>query len=188
MSEIKVLNRAHLPIHGVLSWAGNQMQSFNDLPVGGEFKFSVGLGATDIFIVIGSEGSKFDPRNDGQINVGRLLLQGLALATVGLVGFSGLTMLAEQVESGLWRMDVKPGGAGEGGEITIQAAPGLKVFPVSETELYCPDGYDVTVTGGEITGKYDKVAKIFTVTEVKPLRLHWHNNTSGTTGDRVAAT
>ena len=66
MAEIKVLNRAHVPIHGALSWGGNQMQSFNDLQVGSEHKFDVGLGCTDIFVVVGSEGNKFDPANNGK--------------------------------------------------------------------------------------------------------------------------
>jgi hypothetical protein len=191
MSEIKVMNRARLPIHGVLTWGGNQMQCFNDLSVGSDHEFHVGLGGTDIAIVVGSKGSKFDSKNNGNIDFSRLLLQGLAIGSFALGGpggFVGIMMVAEEIGMDLWRMDVKPSGAGEGGEITITAAPGLKVFPVGETGLYCPDGYDVTITGGEMTGKFDKASKTFTVNQVKPLHLHWHNKTSGTSGDRDAST
>lgn len=181
-SQIKVINNAKVPIHGALSWFGIQQQCFNELQVGKDHVFEVGLGSHDLTIVVGSQDHKFNSNNNNSLK--QILLRGLVLTgtPIGL----GIALAVDPIAgSDLFKLGVRPPGA-VGDSITVKSAPNLKVFPVTEKGLYAPHGYDISITGGDLIGKYDKATKTFTITEVKPLRLHWENKYTNNSGETVA--
>jgi hypothetical protein len=189
--EIKVINNAQTLIHGALSWNSIQQQCFNDLAVGSTHQFNVGQGWHDLTILMGSKEHKFNENDNNKINIGRLLLQGLTIAVPGAgIALWGITMSVDPIAgTDLLRIGTRPTGAKEQDwNVKITAAPNVKVFPVVVTQLFAPHGYDITITGGEMTAKRDKAANTLLVTEVKPLHLHWKNTTNGNSGDVVAPT
>jgi len=56
------------------------------------------------------------------------------------------------------------------------------VRPAVLNGMWGPDGYEIDITGGDVTGFYDETSKKFVTTEVRPISLSWKNTTSGTSG------
>lgn len=182
MSYIMVVNKSAWPLHAALSWAGIQQQCANNIATGGNsHDFVVGLGAGDLTVVPGSKGNQFDPKNNNAWkDIGKFLFD-IASIINPLAAVSRLALYPD--DTGLFTLGVEPNGAGSGVKNVKLAGKALRISPVQVTELYYPDGYTVTVTGGQVTGDWDEGSETFTVTDVKPLSLNWKNRQSHTSGN-----
>jgi hypothetical protein len=187
MAWFRVWNKSpSVPVHVVVSWAGIIQHYHNDLRPGEYCEWHVpGLGWHDFTAIPSNGANQVDPAHDNIPSIAKFVIGGLSLGAVavgGVIAFlpsggssvvfalgagaaivSGLTFTGDAVVSG------------------IDAA----LHPASVSNLYGPDGYNIEVRGGEVTGHTEN-GKLL-LTSYKPLVIHWHNNQSGTHGDEFAA-
>jgi hypothetical protein len=183
MSKIKVTNKTTWPLHGVLSWNGVQQQFFNDLKKGSSHEFEVGGGWHDLTVLIGTAENRFDANKSNQVDIRRLLLQALTIVTGSVL--ASVVLIPKQLNKGIWTLSTGPAGPGTG-DFKLKGLD-IRLNPVTVTGLYAPDGYDVSITGGEVEGVYDESSSVFTINKVVPLSLNWENRVSHTKGTEVGA-
>ncbi|HET6942974.1 MAG TPA: hypothetical protein VFH89_12500 [Sphingomicrobium sp.] len=182
MSYIMVINNSAWPLHGALSWAGIQQQCFNNLSKNGNtHDFVVGAGWHDLTIVPGTKLNKYDEnKNNSAASIGNFMFKVLSLANPAPLGL--MIAIQPSITGDMLQLELDPNGKGSG-DIEIRLANSdIQLKPVTVTGLYASDGYNVTVSGGEVLGTYDKAANVYTITKVNPLALNWENRTSHTKG------
>ena len=177
MAYIMVVNRSHFPIHGALSWGTMQTDCFNNLPPGASHDFVVGLGWTDLTIVTArKDGSnQFDPAQNGDPT---RLFKLAAVVAAGIAGPGGVLaagglLLSKDDAVRLGALGALPPDAAYG-DVTIKAA-NIQIHPAMATQLYCPDGWTVTVTGNEVKSTFDSVNNVLTINSITPLHLFCGN-------------
>ncbi|OOZ39436.1 hypothetical protein BOW53_11525 [Solemya pervernicosa gill symbiont] len=181
MSNIQITNNTKLPIHVATSWANIVQEFINDVEPGDTVNLpAAGFGWQDLSIVTGTPENKINHNNDWSavLGLGGAVLGGLGtIAGVCLLPFSG------GASTGI----IAAGAAATGASvISLSAGTAVmigefQVHPVHITALWGPDGYTVNVDGGDIIGELNE-NKEFVINDVKPIKAHWTNKTSGTKG------
>ena len=182
MSTFRVTNRTPWPVHSALSWAGIQQVCHSGQAPSSVYEYSVGgLGWHDFTVTIGKP---FDPRNNNNIlDIGKFILGAAAFVTpVGWVirlaaaGAAAIWTAVEVVEKNLPQHG-----------LDVRLASSVKdIRPVRASMLYGPDGYDLDISGGTITGHPDPDGVTYVITDIAPLSVNWRNHTSGSQGTVTA--
>ena len=188
MTWFRVRNKSKLPIHVAISWGGIIQHHKNDIQPGGYCEWDVpGLGWHDMTGVVSNGSNQFDPSKDNLSAIGKWIIGGagvlLAAGGIALLPFTGGSSTAMVVTG----ISVAVSGAIVTTADIVVAGIHAALHPVSVSNLYGPDGYNVDFTGAEVIGTYDKDTKTFTVTDVTPLKLNWKNNNTGNSGTETAA-
>lgn len=176
-----------MPVHIAISWGGIIQHHRNDIPPGGYWEVNVpGLGWHGLDVRPSNGKNQFDPSKDNVSGIANIAIG--AVATV--VAAAGIILIPFTAGSSTFITGAAIATAVGGGVVTATdiafAIGDAVVNPVSMSNLYGPDGYNIHVKGGDLIGKYDDNSKKFTVTSFQPLLIEWHNNTSHSSGVETA--
>jgi hypothetical protein len=187
MSTITVVNNTKLPIHCATSWSHVIQKFRNNVAPGEQIDLpSEPFGWQDFMVVTGS------PENEISHDKDWLAVLGLGATVLGTLGtIAGVVALpltggaSAVLAAGGWAVAATAGGVAASAIATVAGfgviAGDLIVNPATVGMLWCPDGYTMTVTGGDIEVETKPDGKLY-VTNIQPLTVHWINKTSSTHG------
>lgn len=196
MSTMSVTNSTNLPIHIATEWDGIVQEFKNYLEPGQSYELPAAsfFGWQDFVAVIGIKDTEINHKDDwlralsfGALIAGVLTtVSGIALTVVTFgaaapVVVAGIEMSAAAITT------AGVAGAIAGGVATTAGATAtivsdLRLKPAMVQGLWGPDGYNINIQGGNITGGYDKNTNKFHATEISPIIIEWKNKVSGTHG------
>ncbi len=188
MAYFRVWNKSpSVPVHVVVSWAGIIQHYQNDLAPSGYTEWDVPGGGWHDFTAIPSNGSnQVNPSHDNLSSIAKFVIGGVSLAAVavgGVVAFIPSGGSSAVVAFGIGAAIVS--GLTFAGDAVVSII-GAQLHPASVANLYGPDGYNIEVRGGEITGNVSADKKLL-LTGFTPLVVHWHNNNTNKEGNEFAA-
>lgn len=189
MSTYTITNNTNFPMHVGTEWA-HIVQEYRNFIKPGECVDipAAGFGWQDVLVKHGLEENKISHDDDWK---GVLSLGIYGLGGVATIAGAALSIAAVVPSGGT----AAPIGAQLIGGV-VAATAGLvslvtdTVFTIADftirpailTGMYGPDGYRLTITGGEIIGDLDPDTNTFKVTDVKPIQVAWENKVSGSSG------
>jgi hypothetical protein len=179
MSWFRIRNNAGVPVHVAVSTAGVIQYHKNDVPAGnGYAEFNVADGIWHDLTVIPSNGQN-------QINAADNNGWKIAEIVTGSVGVLVAIAAAPFTGGSSIAIAVTIGGVLVAVGATVASVVNFAMHPAVIDNLYAPDGYNFTITGGEFEGHQDP-AKGWIITGYKPISVAWHNNATGREGCVIA--
>lgn len=180
-------NSSAMPVHIAIEWGGILQHWKNDIPVGGYWEVNVpGLGWHAIEVRPSNGKNQYDPAKDNVFGIANIAIGSVA----AVVAAAGIVLIPFTAGSSSFVTGAAIATAVGGGVVTATdiafAIGDAVVNPVTLSNMYGPDGYNIHVRGGDLIGTYDENTGLFTVTGYQPLLVEWENNTSHSKGVETA--
>jgi hypothetical protein len=180
VSWFRISNNAGVPVHLAVSTAGVIQYHKNDVAGGGGYaEFNVKDAIWHDLTVVPSNGhNQIDaPRQNGW-KIAEIVTGSVGILVAGAAApFTGGASLAIAVAIG--------GGLVAVGT-TVASIVNFAMNPATISNLYAPDGYNFTISGGEFEGHQDGSGG-WVITGFKPISVKWHNNQTKREGTVVGA-
>ena len=176
-----------MPVHIALEWGGILQYYKNDMNPGDYWEYDVpGLGWHALEVRPSNGKNQFDPAKDNPFAIEKIVVGAVAVVVAGI----GIALIPFTAGSSTFITAGAIAVAVGGGVVTVTdigfTIGDAVVNPVSVSNLYGPDGYNIHVKGGDLIGSYDANTKKFTVTGFQPLLVEWKNNNTGSNGVQTA--
>jgi len=182
MSSFIIHNKTEMPIHAATSWDGIVQEFKNGIQPGTSFELPSAsfFGWQDLTVVTGFNENEFSHRQDWKHALGLgILIAGSVVTVAGVVvavgTFGATAPLVPAISAGTLAI-AGAVVAGSAGAVTV--TDGIVrlvdycIFPPTVIHgLWGPDGGDIVVSGGDITGILDTKTNNFTVTGSSPLKV-----------------
>ncbi|WP_306012420.1 MULTISPECIES: hypothetical protein [unclassified Allomuricauda] len=182
MSTITITNNTKLPIHAGTQWNHIVQEFKNNILPGATIDLpSADFGWQDLMVVTGFKDNEISHAQDWSKALG------FGVFIAGALGTIASTALTVVTAGGATPLLVASVAATAASVTALETEVLLTindfiVHPATVPALWGPDGYNITVSGGDVSGEVNPATGEFTVKEVSPLQVQWTNKTSGTTG------
>jgi hypothetical protein len=178
MSWFRVTNNAGVPVHLAISTAGVIQYHQNDVPGGGGYaEFDVQDAIWHDLNVVPSNGhNQIDAQNNNGWKIAEIV--------IGSVGILAAAAAAPLTGGSSLAIAVTIGGALVAVGTTVASVANFAMNPATIDNLYAPDGYNFTVSGGEFEGQQGPNGWV--ITGFKPISVYWHNNETNNDGTVTA--